>query len=54
MGEFGWVDWVGFAQAFAGYVAGVEEVAGEVGNKDILDFGFFDVCEENSFGAGCR
>jgi hypothetical protein len=43
-GEFGWVDVGGAVQAFAGYVAGVQKAAGEVGDRDVR--------EEDAFGAG--
>lgn len=51
-GEFGWVDGDGAVQAFAGYVAGVEEAAGEVGDGDVFDFDVLHVREEDAFGAG--
>jgi hypothetical protein len=46
------IDRVGFVQAFAGYVVGIEEAAGEVGYCDVFDFGAFDVCEEDTGDAG--
>ncbi len=52
VGEFGWVDGGGSGEAFAGYVADVEELAGEAAYVYVADVGVFDVCKIDAFGAG--
>ena len=47
-GSMGWA----VLEAFAGYVAGVEEGCRRSRLRHVFDVGVFDVCERDAFGAG--